>query len=145
MREQEKKSQIMAKHWRKNLTGAEAILWSILKGKKLNGHQFRKQHPVGNYITDFACIAQKLIIEVDGATHSTNAELKYDRKRTNFLKSQGWQVFRVGNLDIYNNLDGVFQAISDELPLTSTLPPPSPYMGEENRLSHSLTNSEEEQ
>lgn len=101
-----------AKNLRQNLTKAEAILWNYLKGKKIEGVKFRRQFLVGNYIADFAAIEIKLIIEIDGATHSSDDRVEYDTARTEFLTSQGWRVIRVWNNDIYSNLNGVLQSIS---------------------------------
>ena len=110
------KTRMRAKALRTKMTQAEIILWSRLKGKQLQGWQFRKQHPVGPYIADFACAKAKLIIEVDGATHSTDAEIVHDHKRTAFLQAQGWSVLRVWNADIYDNLTGVLEGIIAHLP-----------------------------
>lgn len=101
-----------AKNLRQNLTKAEAIIWNYLKGKKVEGVKFRRQLPAGNYIADFAAIEIKLIIEIDGATHSSDDRVEYDNARTEFLSSQGWRVIRVWNNDIYSNLNGVLQSIS---------------------------------
>ncbi len=51
---------------RKESTPAESKLWAYLRGKKLNGVSFRRQHAIGNYIVDFVSLKQKLIIELDG-------------------------------------------------------------------------------
>ena len=48
------------------MTSVERLLWQALRGKQLNGHRFRRQHPIGQYIADFACIEQKIVIELDG-------------------------------------------------------------------------------
>jgi RNase H-fold protein (predicted Holliday junction resolvase) len=56
---------------RSNPTEAENILWQILRGKKLDGYKFRRQHIIGSFIADFVCISKKLIIEVDGLIHQT--------------------------------------------------------------------------
>lgn len=60
-----------AKQLRKKMTGAEEILWLHLR-KGLNGYKFRRQHPIGNYITDFFCFKARLIIEIDGSVHNSN-------------------------------------------------------------------------
>lgn len=104
-------TQARAKALRRQMTKAEIILWSKLKGKQLQGWHFRKQHPVGPFIADFACVRAKLIIEVDGATHSSDLEINYDQKRTAFLNDQGWFVYRIWNTDIYENLNGVLDGI----------------------------------
>lgn len=97
------------------MTRAEVILWTYLRRRALNGARFRRQHPIGPYITDFACPAAKRIIEVDGATHSTPDELAYDARRTKYLESEGWAVIRVTNTDIYENIDGVWRLIAAHL------------------------------
>ncbi len=100
------------------MTDAELILWSRLRRKSFDGHsRFRRQHPIGPYIADFACVAAWLVIEVDGDTHGSAEEVAHDRRRDAFLKERGWRVFRVGNHDIYENLDGVLEGIWRALPL----------------------------
>jgi very-short-patch-repair endonuclease len=105
-----------AKTLRRDLTDAERILWTRIKGRALMGWQFRVQHPIGPYIADFACVRMRLAVEVDGATHATAAERAHDARRTAYLEAQGWTVMRFWNSDIYDNLDGVLRAISDCLP-----------------------------
>ena len=119
MREKQWRSKQHAKGLRKDLTTAEELLWHELRAKRLGGHKFRRQHPVGDYIADFACIKAKTIIEVDGATHSTDAEREYDEKRTQYLESQNWKVIRISNEDIYKHRDDVLDHIYAHLP-----PPP---------------------
>lgn len=108
-----------ARALRQNMTKAEVILWVNLRKRAMNGARFRRQHPIGPYIADFTCPAAKLIIEVDGATHSTPDELAYDARRPKYLADQGWTVIRVTNIDIYENMDGVWRTINAQL-----APPP---------------------
>ncbi len=96
-------------------SNAETRLWQALRGRRLAQYKFRRQHPVDRYIVDFITLDAKLIVEVDGATHSTDAETARDSNRTRALESFGFQVVRVSNLDVYNNLDGVLQMICDTL------------------------------
>jgi len=67
--------------------------------------RFNRQFPVGPYICDFVSREYRLVIEIDGATHAQSED--HDRRRTAFLKSQGWRVVRFWNGDVMNNLDGV--------------------------------------
>lgn len=97
------------------MTKAEVILWVNLRKRAMNGARFRRQHPIGPYIADFTCPATKLIVEVDGATHSTPEELAYDAQRTKYLEQLGWTVIRVTNTDIYENIDGVWRTIRAQL------------------------------
>jgi very-short-patch-repair endonuclease len=105
-----------ARELRAELTDAEKILWSRIKGRQLRGWQFRVQHPVAPYIVDFACVPLKLAIEVDGATHSSAEEREHDERRRRFLESRGWCVLRFWNDDVYRNLNGVLESIMARLP-----------------------------
>jgi very-short-patch-repair endonuclease len=96
---------------RKNQTPAEIKLWYALRKRTLNGHRFVRQVPIGNYVVDFLCREKALIVEVDGATHGDDHEVKYDMKRTAYLEAQGFHVHRVGNFDVYDNLDGVLDGL----------------------------------
>ena len=105
-----------ARQMRGALTDAETIMWSRLKGRGLGGWRFRRQHPIGPFIADFACASAKLVVEVDGATHSSPVERSYDQARTNYLEARGWTVLRVWNTDVYDNLNGVLDTILRHLP-----------------------------
>ena len=101
------------------MTDVERVLWRGLRGKQIGGHRFRRQHPIGKYIADFACIEQKLVIELDGGQHQE--QIAYDEQRTAYIQAQGWAVLRFWNNDVLNNLDGVLAAIMEKL---TFLPPP---------------------
>ncbi|MFM9975484.1 MAG: endonuclease domain-containing protein [Beijerinckiaceae bacterium] len=100
---------------RKNATAAEAKLWSKLRNRQLNGFKFVRQVAIGPYIADFCCREHKLIVEVDGATHSTDAELALDIHRTAFLAAEGYTILRVQNAEIFDNLDGILETILTRL------------------------------
>jgi len=95
---------------RKELTPAERKLWSRLRNDQL-GVNFRRQHAIGNYITDFCAIKERLIIELDGGQHLEQEE--YDEERTKYLESQGYKVIRFWNNDVTNNLESVLTFIWD--------------------------------
>ncbi|SDM27929.1 Very-short-patch-repair endonuclease [Maricaulis salignorans] len=109
------RSRKLAKRLRREMTNAEVKLWVHLRKRDLCGHRFRRQHPIGPYVADFACVALKLIVEVDGGTHGTPEEIAHDRRRTRFLEAQGWTVIRCFNVDVYSNLDGVLTQIAEAL------------------------------
>ena len=92
-------------------TRAEEILWSKLRNRTLGGLIFSRQVPIGNYIVDFVCRQQRLIIEVDSATHGTVHEIEHDLLRTAWLSAQGYRVHHVWNQDVYENLDGVLETV----------------------------------
>jgi very-short-patch-repair endonuclease len=82
-----------------------------LRNRRLARWKFRRQHQIDKYIVDFVTLDGKLIVEVDGATHSTEAELHSDIERTRVLESCGFHVIRVSNVDVYDNLEGVLAFI----------------------------------
>ena len=101
----------LARRLRQTPTSAEARLWARLRKRQINDCRFRRQHPIGPFIADFACVDRKLIVEVDGATHSTDAEIAKDMRRTEWLESEGWRVIRASNAEVYENLEGVLEGI----------------------------------
>ena len=115
-----------ARQLRTAQSNAEARLWQALRGRRLAHYKFRRQHPVDRYIVDFVALDSKLIIEVDGATHSTDSELEHDAQRTRVLESFGFHVIRVNNLDIYSNLEGVLEMICDTLGISESITPHPP-------------------
>jgi very-short-patch-repair endonuclease len=110
-----------ARALRGEMTLAERRLWSELRGKQIEGHRFRRQHPLGSYIADFACLEKMLVIELDGGQHQEQVE--YDERRTAFMQQQGWQVLRFWNNDVMNNLDGALTRVVAALTFT---PPSQP-------------------
>lgn len=98
-----------ARHLRQNLTPAEAILWEVLRGRKLEDLKFRCQHPIGRFIVDFYCPSLKLIIEIDGGIHTQQQD--YDRARTDQLQDFGYSVLRFTNDEVINDLSKVINQI----------------------------------
>jgi very-short-patch-repair endonuclease len=94
---------------RHNPTAPQKLLWSILRGRQLDGLKFRRQHPIEPYIVDYYCADERLVVELDGQSH--NESEGYDRQRSEFLAKLGLNVFRVTNDDVLNNLDGVAEGI----------------------------------
>ncbi len=94
---------------RKELTPAEKKLWAYLRGDKLNGVSFRRQHAIGNFIPDFVSIKKKLIIELDGSQHIEQAA--YDAERSKYFESLGYKVVRFWNNQVENDVNGVIRAI----------------------------------
>ncbi|MET4682809.1 endonuclease domain-containing protein [Brevundimonas faecalis] len=100
-----------ARRMRRSLTPPEAQLWAILKGRKLAGLKFRRQHPIGPYILDFYCAEAKLAVEVDGSLHWNPDQMSHDRRRTAWLKTQGVEVLRLASIDVGKEMEGVLGLI----------------------------------
>jgi very-short-patch-repair endonuclease len=96
---------------RRSQTHTETVVWRALRGRGLDGVKFVHQEPIGPYFADFVCRDKKLVVEIDGATHSTEEELRNDARRTEFLRGNGYRVVRFSNEDVYRNLDGVLDTI----------------------------------
>ena len=112
-----------AQRLRQNSTDAERKLWRAL-GECQSGWKFRRQHPIGRHIADFACPAKKLAIEIDGGQHQKRAA--YDLARTAELAKRGYRVIRFWNTDVLQNIGGVVEQIILELESFPTSPRPSP-------------------
>ncbi|MDP9559196.1 UNVERIFIED_ORG: very-short-patch-repair endonuclease [Rhizobium nepotum] len=96
-----------AKQMRKVMTDAELKLWNAIRAHRLEGLSFRRQMPIAGFIVDFACSDHRLIIEIDGSQHTTEAALQYDQERTARLQKDGWTVLRFWNDDILKDIDNV--------------------------------------
>ena len=106
------KAQRNARVLRGGMTDSERKLWSALRSEQL-GVKFRRQHPLGNYIADFACLDPRLIVELDGSQH-TDQEA-YDARRDAFFRVQGFAVMRFPSNEPLRNLAGVATAILEQL------------------------------
>ena len=82
-----------------------------LRRKALEGFKFRRQVPLDPFVADFACLEARLVVEVDGATHSSAAELAGDALRDKALDEFGFAILRFHNDEIYHNLEGVLETI----------------------------------
>jgi very-short-patch-repair endonuclease len=113
-----------AKSLRNNSTDAEATLWYYLRAKRLNGLKFKRQQPMGKYIVDFICFEKKVIVELDGSQHLQNDT--YDKKRDEWLESQGYHVMRFNNIEFFEHKEAVIEKIAEtcleEPPLSVSLP-----------------------
>lgn len=96
-----------ARDLRRKLTLPEGLMWIALRGRKLAGLRFRRQHPLGPYILDFYCDEARLAIEVDGESHSHPDRMRHDARRTEWLETQGVRVVRIPAKDVLADLDGV--------------------------------------
>jgi len=98
-----------ARNLRNHLTDAEQKLWRHLRRRQLGGARFRRQHPIGRYISDFACLEHKLIIEIDGGQHAERTA--YDAARDAFLRRCGYRVLRYWNNQVLQETEVVLEDI----------------------------------
>jgi very-short-patch-repair endonuclease len=99
----------LSRNLRKRQTDAETLIWRHLRGKQVNGLRFRRQHPFGKYIVDFVCLANRLILEIDGGQHASEKEK--DSARDAWLSAEGYKILRFWNTDVLENLPGVLETI----------------------------------
>jgi very-short-patch-repair endonuclease len=124
-----------ARKLRSDITDAEKKLWEHFRDRQLCGAKFRRQHPIGPFITDFCCMERGLVVEIDGGQHASQVEA--DQQRTVFIEKQGYRIMRFWNNDVLTNLAGVLERISEEL----KRPHPCPLPKGEGRESAKVANS----
>jgi len=117
------------------MTDEEQALWFRLRGGRLDGWKFRRQHPIPPYIVDFCCMEAKLVVELDGSQHDADV----DAARTAALGRQGLQVLRFWDNQVLADIDSVLRAIlstARDRTLTRPYGTPSPGgRGEEQKGS----------
>jgi very-short-patch-repair endonuclease len=106
---------------RRNMTDAERKLWSLLRSRQVDGLKFRRQYPFENYILDFVCLEEKIVVELDGGQHQ--ALLMEDNIRTQALERAGFRVLRFWNHEVLQEFEAVAEQI---LQTISEFPPSSP-------------------
>lgn len=119
-----------AKLLRINQTDAELRVWQAVRASRLLGFKFRRQVPIDDFIVDFVCFEQKLIIEIDGGQHLNCQD---DIERDIKLKTFGFKVLRFWNNEVMRNFDGVLDLIVENLQDTPS-PQPSPAWGRGSQL-----------
>lgn len=117
-----------ARTLRQTQTDAEALLWYHLRDRRLAGHKFRRQRPIGPYFADFACLDVGLVVELDGGQHVEAAA--YDARRTHFIEAQSYRVLRFWNGEVLTRIDAVRERILEALQEGSPHPNPLPQAGE---------------
>jgi very-short-patch-repair endonuclease len=105
----------LSRNLRTNMTDAEKLLWSKIRGKQLKGLQFYRQKIIGNYIADFYCPKSKTVIEVDGGHHYSDAGKEKDQIRDDYMKGNGITVIRFSDREVLKNIEAVLEEIYRQL------------------------------
>jgi very-short-patch-repair endonuclease len=109
------RTRAFAKALRGTMTLPEVLLWKALKGRRLDGLHFRRQHPIGPYILDFYCDAAKLCVEIDGYSHGTGQQPERDQKRDVWLSDQGVRTLRISTSLVLEDMDDAVATIRHAL------------------------------
>lgn len=102
-----------ARDLRNNSTLSEILLWNQIKGKKIKGYQFMRQKPILNFIVDFYCSKLKLVIEIDGESHTGKEEK--DEYRQMKIESLGIKFLRFIDIDVKKNMNGVILELFEKI------------------------------
>jgi very-short-patch-repair endonuclease len=105
-----------ARALRLQMTEAEKVMWSKLRDRRLDGVKFKRQKPIAGYIVDFVALDLKLVVEIDGGQHAERA--MQDAARTKVLEESGYHVVRFWNHDVLGNIEGVLEALIQELTIS---------------------------
>lgn len=103
------KDRARARELRRDSSRAEQLCWELLRDRRMNGLKFRRQHPIGHYFADFACVSLKLVVEIDGEHHAFQADA--DSRRTAVMERAGWRVLRFWANHVVANTEGVWTEI----------------------------------
>lgn len=112
----------LSRKLRNQSTMSEILLWQKLRAKQVKGLQFMRQKPIGNYIVDFYCSKLKLVIEIDGYSHSSEETYKRDKTRQSDLESLGLTILRFDDKNVKQDLDGVVRVIESWVDARGTTP-----------------------
>jgi very-short-patch-repair endonuclease len=99
----------------------EVLLWQALRGKAMEGLRLRRQQPLGPFVADFYCPAHRLVIEVDGQTHTSDDQREYDDRRDLWMRNEGIAVLRIPAQVVLSDMDS---AIMTVLAAITENPPP---------------------
>ncbi|MBI1197657.1 MAG: DUF559 domain-containing protein [Phenylobacterium sp.] len=101
----------LARRLRRNMSLPEVLLWRALKGRRLAGLGFRRQHPIGTYVLDFYCAEHRLCVEVDGRDHDVGGRPARDRLRDEWLAAKGIRTLRLPARIILQEVDDAARTI----------------------------------
>jgi very-short-patch-repair endonuclease len=121
---------VRARELRHASPDAERSIWQRLRARQLGGYKFRRQHPIGGYFADFACIECGLVVELDGGQHFDEAAMSCDSHRTAKMNELSFQVLRFNDREALVETDGVLNHILNWLTAHHPHPSPLPQAGE---------------
>ena len=104
-----------ARELRQKQTKSESLLWGLLRGKQLCNLKFRREHPIGPHFADIACVAEKLVVEIDGDYHDHVAI--EDLEREAYFRQRGWKIIRFSDKEVEEDVVAVGIAIAKLLEL----------------------------
>ena len=90
----------LARQLRRAPSPAERHAWSLLRNRGVLGLKFRRQHVLQGFIVDFYCLAERLVLELEGDAHDGSDRQVYDAARANLLEAAGYRVLRIRNRDV---------------------------------------------
>jgi very-short-patch-repair endonuclease len=107
------------------------MLWQLLRDRRFAGIKFRRQVPVSRYVADFCCLDFRMIVELDGAVHESEAQRDHDENRDGYLEALGFRVLRFPNARILQTPEAVLTEILNAArALRPSLRSPSPGEGD---------------
>lgn len=121
--------QATARRLRAKTTSAEDKLWRAIDRVPLIQTHFRRQAPIGPYVVDFVALRAKLVIELDGESHTRDGAPEKDERRSAWLEGEGFRVLRFWNAEVYENIDGVLDTIYAALYGSLDQDPGAPHPG----------------
>ncbi|EIJ35404.1 endonuclease domain-containing protein [Thiothrix nivea] len=96
---------------RQQSTAEEALLWEALRNRRLAGYKFRRQYAIDQYIVDFICVSERLVIELDGTHHADAEQIAYDEVRSQFMQAAGYRILRFWNHHVEQDMTDVLNTI----------------------------------
>lgn len=109
----------LARYLRRTMSGVEWNLWSCLRGRQLDGFKFRRKALIGQYIVDFVCLSDRLVVEIGGEMYDRSPSS--DANRAAWLEARGFRVIRFTPEEVNGHVEDVLSTIGAELALTHSI------------------------
>ena len=93
-------------------TPSEARLWKLLRLlNRDEGAHWRRQAHVGPYVFDFAELASRRLIELDGGVHALPDQERRDAEKAADAAARGFALLRLANRDVWDHPDWTLDQI----------------------------------